>query len=257
MTRGPAGSRGRAAGRFAVLLGAAWLAAGCVTAQKAEKARGSRDLGYAYLQEGNLGGAVEELRKSIALNPRDPEAHHRLALAYFARRFYDEAEGSFRAATRLREDFPEAWLNWGSMKLAQERWAEAIPLLEKAALDPTYREPGRAWHNIGHARTEMGDLAGAREAFERVLKVTALFCPSVVGLGRVHEKQGDLREAVRLYRRARQCDEGDLHAVLRLGVALARMGEWGEALPLLNLVADRAPESGAGAEARDFLERAP
>ncbi|MDP6480150.1 MAG: tetratricopeptide repeat protein, partial [Phycisphaerales bacterium] len=49
---------------------------------------------------------------------------------------------------------------------------------EAAADEPTYRESGRAIHNLGWAYYNQGRFEESREAYQRVLEVTPLFCPS-------------------------------------------------------------------------------
>ncbi len=227
---------------------------GCVTpGVKGQKARGIRDLGYAYLQEGKIGDAIDQLRQAVKLTPRDAEAWMKLGLAYYAREVYDEAESAFDRATTLRPSYPEAWVNWGSLKLKQQKWGEAIPLLQKAADDPIYREPGRAIHNLGWAWFNLGEYQKARGEYQKVLKVTPFFCPSVYNLGLVYEAEGNLSEALRLYQRARECNPKDLNVYFSEGALHLKLDEWDEGRKLLELVSSQDPNGDLGAKARILL----
>jgi hypothetical protein len=67
-------------------------------------------------------------------------------------------------------DFPDdslALTYLGSSFGALRRFGEALPLLERAVLDPG--APPRAWQALGRVREELGDAPGAIAAYEHVL----------------------------------------------------------------------------------------
>ncbi len=233
------------------------LLPGCVTRAKAEKALGHQQLAQVYFDEGDLGGAVTELRESIRLNPWIPETHHLLANTYFAQGFLEEAEKEFKTAVRLRESFPDAYVNWGAMLMVQERWEEAISRFETAIDDPTYRETGRAYHDLAWAQYNLGRFEEARENYERVLKVTPLFCPSIHNLAMVYEAEGDLSRAEELYIRASECDPRDLKAPMALGKLYLRLDRIDDALHYLDFVAVQDADGDLGAEAIEIIDGLP
>ncbi len=229
------------------------LGSGCVTAARAQKALGHHTMAQAYFDEGDLAGSIAELRESIRLNPYLPESHHLLANCYFAKEMFEEAEKEFRTALRLQEPFPEAQMNLGAMLLAQERWEDAIAALQAAAEEPTYRESGRAHHNIGWAEYNLGRYEEARESYRLVLEVTPLFCPSIHNLGLVAEAEGDLSQAETLFLRARKCNKADLNTWMALGKLYLRLDNMEQAEFHLDFVDVHDENGPLGDEARELL----
>ena len=227
---------------------------GCITAKRAEQALGHQQLGQVYFDEGDVRGAVGEVQQSIELDPYIPESHHLLANCYFALQLYEKAASSYATATRLESSFPDAYVNWGAMLLLLEDWEEAVEKLTLAAEDPTYREAGRAYHNLGWAQYNLGRYEEARESYERVLRVTPLFCPSVYNLGLVAEAEGNLEEAERLYKRASDCNPKDLNTQMALGELNLRLDREEDARYFLDFVVAHDEEGPLGTRARQILD---
>jgi len=237
-----------------VVLVVGLLGSSCVTRQRAEKAISHQTMGLVYFDEGDFPGAVAELHESIRLNPHHPEAHHLLASCYFAMGLLDEAGKEYQIATRLQPSFPEAWVNWGALLVAQERWEEALKKLQAAVEDPTYRESGRAYHNMGWAHYNLAQYAEARECYERVLQVTGRFCPSIHNLALVAEAEGKLDEAEKRYLDAKDCNELDLNTWLRLGRLYIRLDRLEDAKYYLDFVAAHDEGGDLGEEAIQLLD---
>ena len=244
----------RASSVLLVVIAAGLLLPGCVTRQRADKALSHQKMGLVYFDEGDFPGAVGELRESIRLNPHHHEAHHLLASCYFAMGLYDEAGKEYQIATRLQPSFPEAWVNWGALLVAQERWEEALQKLKVAEADPTYRETGRANHNMGWAYYNLGKYDEARECYQRVLDVTPRFCPSVHNMALVAEAEGKLDEAEERYLQAKDCNELDLNNWLRLGRLYMRLDRPEDAKYYLDFVAAHDEGGDLGEEATQLLD---
>jgi len=240
-----------------LLLVFAFAGPGCVTRQRAEKALGHQKMGQVYFDDGDYPGSVGELKESIRLNPHHPEAHHILANCLFIMELYEDAYDEFGIATRLQKPFPEAQVNWGAMLMAQERWVEAIEKFQLAVDEPTYREVGRGYHNMGWAYYQLGRYEEARTAYERVLSVTGQFCPSILNLGMVTEAQGDLPEAEELYHEAMDCNDRDLNTWLRLGQLYIRLDRVEDAKYYLDFVAAHDEGGSLGDEAGSLLDDLP
>ena len=68
------------------------------------------NLGIALQAAGDLDSAIAPYKLAVVLDPRFPAAHYNLALANLSLSHHSDAEEGFRAALRLREDFPDAWV---------------------------------------------------------------------------------------------------------------------------------------------------
>lgn len=229
-------------------------APGCVTRQRAEMGLAHQKMGLVFFDQQDYHGAVGELLQSIELNPHHHEAHHLLANCYFTMGLHDDADREFHIATRLESSFPEAWVNWGALMIVEERWEEALQKFSLAVDDPSYREVGRAYHNMGWAHYNLGQYTEARECYERVLDVTPLFCPSVFNLALVAEAEGKLEEAEETYLRATECNEMDLRAWLRLGKLYVRLDRPADAEIYLDFVAAHDEGGTLGDEAVALLQ---
>ncbi|MDP7111674.1 MAG: tetratricopeptide repeat protein [Myxococcota bacterium] len=227
---------------------------GCITAQRAQKALGHHQLAQAYFDEGDVSGTIVELREAIRLNPYLPESHHLLANCYFVREMFDDAEKEFRTALRLQDPFPEAQLNLGAMLASRGRWDDAIVAFQAAADEPTYRESGRAIHNLGWAYYNQGRFEESRAAYQRVLEVTPLFCPSIHNMGLVSEAEGKLDEAESYFLRARKCNKADLNTWMALGKLYLRLDNLEQAEFHLDFVQSHDENGALGDEARQLLD---
>jgi|GEM_PF-1280452 len=140
----------------ALLLSSTAATSGCISAQRQEKAAGRVTLGSAYLREGNLPGAIETLEEGAKLDRRNWAAWNKLGLAYMAAGAYDKADEAFLKALDIVPEEAEALTNYGSFLIRAGRPAEAIPILEKAGQDLTYRKPAIPLSNLGYAYLELG-----------------------------------------------------------------------------------------------------
>ncbi len=135
------------------------------------------------LQAGRLTAARSRLQAAVAADPRFPGAQSLLA-SVFERLGNPEAAALARA--RVTGDgrytgMPDPWavdlvayghnpyalLVAASGEVSDKRFAQALPLLERARqLDP---RDARIYRQISRARGWMGDTAGAREALEQAV----------------------------------------------------------------------------------------
>jgi type IV pilus biogenesis/stability protein PilW len=222
-------------------LAVALTLAGCLTPRAMQDAQTHRKMGVALLSEGNAGGAVTEFKAAVKANPWDEEALHELGLAWFAVGKHDEAERCFKKVLQMEPAFSQAKLNYGSLLLAEQRWDEAITVLEPAAEDPEYRERARARHNIGWAWFNKGDMVKSRDSFQQVLRTHPSFCPALHTLAMVSEAEGQQKDALQLYRDAHSCAPKELGTLLSLGTLEGKLDLVPDACAHLKTVATVDP----------------
>jgi type IV pilus assembly protein PilF len=221
---------------------AALLLAGCLTPKALNDSQKSLKLGHAYFTEGDHAAAITHYKAAVKKNKWDREAWHHLGLAYFASDIAEQAEASLLKAIDLSEGaYPQAQMNLGTLYLETERFAEAEQLLEAALANPEYRQPARARHNLGWAKFNRGDYAGARDAYRKVLREFPRFCPSLKNLAMVDEAEGRLEDALARYRQALDCSPGDLGTLHGLGSVEARLDLVGDACGHLDTVVKADP----------------
>ncbi len=98
-----------------------------------------------------VGVPIEELQTRAGRDSNDAEAHYRLALGYWSKKRFDEAERALREAVVIEPRFAEGWLALGYLpyarrrKLMDEERKGRVPPDWIAALDESYRLRRRAF----------------------------------------------------------------------------------------------------------------
>jgi Tfp pilus assembly protein PilF len=128
---------------------AAFLLVACAGGRETTRkdAVASYKLGIAYLTEGRIAPALQELSKAEALNPANPEVLNALGFAYWMRKEHFLAEEKFRKAVALKPDYSEAWNNLAAMFIEQGRYGEAVGPAEQALKNVYYGTQERALAN--------------------------------------------------------------------------------------------------------------
>lgn len=187
-------------------------------------------IGRAYRETGYLDEAIEEFKKTIALNPKHPGAHYCLGMSYLLKDGtlkIKEAAVEFRAELAL---YPEEFLaiyNLGLACVVERKYEEAVTLLEKAArLRPqnpdVYLFLGNAYHGLSR-------FERAVESFNKCIALnpdldkTSIFAAevhfllgrSLVRVGRPDDGEKHLLAARELKAKALTTDRDKLDAYMK------------------------------------------
>jgi Tfp pilus assembly protein PilF len=198
----------------------------------AEQQQGSeihRELGDNLLTQGDPQQALKEYLQSLEV-AETPEAHNGVGLIYaFSLGRFDDGEKEFKRAIEMRSDYAEAMTNLGAVYLARNRFAEAIPPLEKAARDPLYKSRVLAQSNLGWALYRTGQAERGVSEIRGALAVAPKYCKGWRQLGTIFSEQNKLEDAaVAFARYADECpDVPDSH--LQSGKVLARLSKAAQA----------------------------
>jgi tetratricopeptide (TPR) repeat protein len=99
------------------------------------------NLGYLFLQRGELDGAISHFEMALEIRSRNAAAHYNfggalvennLANALARRGLPSEAVGHYENAVKLRPDYGDPYLNLGTVLFQQGRVADAIAQWQKA-----------------------------------------------------------------------------------------------------------------------------
>jgi tetratricopeptide (TPR) repeat protein len=121
------------------------------------------------------------------------------------------AEASFRRVTELASWNAEAWVYLSSVFLQEDRYAEAVPVLE-AAVKAVPREP-RVNFFLGVAYNRVGRNEEAARALERARELSPKDVPTISQLALVYETMGRQTLTDSLYEEALRL-EPDNHLIL-------------------------------------------
>jgi Tfp pilus assembly protein PilF len=140
---------------------------GATTAPAASQPTRGLEAGRAHIARGDMLAATIALREALRLAPELAEARASLGLALYAMGDLDAAAEELRRAVRANPDLADARLTLAAVLIARQEWQAAGSELETALLT----EPARlqAYYPLGFVRYAQGDLAGAIDAYRRLL----------------------------------------------------------------------------------------
>jgi tetratricopeptide (TPR) repeat protein len=169
-----------------------WLP-GCATSEESlQKSKGYYQEGLASLDHDQQKAFVS-FQKAVQLNSGNKEARYGLGHILALQGKLPQAEKELRIATKLDENYSEAYTYLGQVLEKQDRWPEAIASFRQALTNPLYATPDLARFHLGRSLVHEGDYQGAMEAFEDALVVDPPNVPPALlhlELGRVYYKLG-------------------------------------------------------------------
>ena len=162
--------------------------------------------------------AEADLRKLVALQPNNPEAHAELAVLCEHASRGAEALQHHEEADRLAPGYPRYLNNLAFALMVRGKPKDAIPKLEEA-LRAEPRSP-RLRNNLGYAYAATGDFSRAFEQFR--LGGTPVQARN--NLGFAYERAGNLVQAYDLYLQAARLDPADATSRSNLLEVATKMG---------------------------------
>jgi len=170
---------------------------GCVPNETLRKqGESSRNLGEAYMAQGNYTAALKELLAAEQLTPDDPYLHNDLGLTYMAKDRLDLAIEHFKKSLALKTDYAPAMNNLGTAYLAQQSWDAAIVCFKAISGDLLYATPHFPLSNLGLAYYNQKKYDLSAKYYQEALKVEPGFPTAIRGLGRTYQAQGKRVEAI-------------------------------------------------------------
>jgi protein O-mannosyl-transferase len=165
------------------------------------------NLCFAYLNQGRLEEAIEYGNRALKSSPNYAKAHNNLGLALKADGQIDKAIEHFQTAVDLRPSYAHAHKNLADALALRNRFAEAKDHYERAlALDPRY---ARAHKGLADLLAAAGQTQDAIEHYERALAIDPGFAEAHKNLAdllaaakRTKGAIGHYREALRLWKAA-------------------------------------------------------
>lgn len=182
----------------------------------------------ALAQAGDLAGAEAMLDAVHRGDPDQPEVNHQLGMIHARTGRTDSGLELLRRAVEMRPEESLYWNNLAAACLAIERTQEAVDAVRKAlTLDP---KNFMAWQNLALGRRDLGDRAGAVEAFDRAAALGSLDAGALAGWGECLGALGRFPEAEAVVRRGLAMAPDDPPILTLLGWLLSEQGKNTEAL---------------------------
>ena len=217
-------------------------------------AAATREIGEAYMRQGDYTSALRELMKAKKLDAEDPFTYNDLGLCYMAKKRMPDAIAGFKKAIALKPSYAPARNNLGSAYLAIEEWDQAIKVFNEIKNDVLYATPHFPLSNLGFAYYSKGQYSKALHYYKEALKVQPNFVNALRGVGRTYLAMNQGRLALRYLEQAvRQAPKvAEIH--FDLAEAYLLVGRLKEARYSYETVIDLAPpESALAAKAQQRL----
>jgi protein O-mannosyl-transferase len=187
-------------------------------------------LGVWFANHGDNVRAAAEFRAALRLRPQYPQAHNNLGMTAEARGDLDQAAAEYRAALALKPDFAEAHNNLGAALVhVPGHEAEAVAEFQAAVrLQPEFAS---AYSNLGRALLALPGrqaegLADLRQAVRMRPDLPDLHSNLADALA---DQQGQGEEAIREYQAALQINPRAAEVHNNLALALMAQGEFAAA----------------------------
>ncbi len=244
--------------RYWIAIACLGLLAACAAQQTAQKniqmAEATREIGEAYMRQGDYTAALRELLKAEKIDPDDPYVHNDLGICYMAKERMTDAVAHFKRAIALKPEYAPARNNLGSAYLSLEQWDAAIAVFKEITRDVLYATPHYPLSNLGIAYYRKGDYAKSLDYYKEALKIQPDFVNALYGIGRTYLAMNQGSLALRYLERAVQQAPKVPEIHFDLAEAYLLVGRFDQARYTYESVIDLAPsESSLAAKAKQRL----
>jgi type IV pilus biogenesis/stability protein PilW len=202
-----------------------------------------RNLGNAYLRQGDYTTALKELLKAEAMDPKDPHVQDSLGIIYSAKDRLEEAIEHYRKALSLKPDYASARNNLGSVYLIQKKWDEAISCLKPLTRNLLFASPQLPLYNLGWAYYNKHDYKMAEKYYQKALDMAPGYARALWGLGKIDIDTGKLHEAQRQLEAAVKSAPDYAQAYLDLGWLYFETGQRDKAVSAYKKVMSLSSDS--------------
>jgi tetratricopeptide (TPR) repeat protein len=169
------------------------------------QAEAEYDLAREYFYKAEPRMALDHCRKAIELDSSNAHALYfasTLHLYFCSGRLelsdpdchLSDAESFARRALQVDDHFREAKNTLGQILILEQRYPEAIAVLEPLTKDPAFESSFLAWGNLGWAQVLAGRIDQGIESLKSSV-TEPRFCVGYYRLGVAYEKKGDLAAA--------------------------------------------------------------
>jgi Flp pilus assembly protein TadD len=238
---------------LAVMVGAAL--ASTAAAQNTGDAEARFNSGVSHLREGRPALALEEFKKAIKQDPKNPYFQKGLGQAYAAQNRFKEAIEAFHKALSLNPYYVDVRNDLGMALISVGRREDGRKEFMAAFNDATNPSPELTSFNLGSSYLEEHNYAQAAEWFRTSLNKSKN-SPAYYGLAAALQKMGKQDEAIGQLEAALKDFPDNVPLLLSLGEAYYNAGRFGEARDRLEDAARKDP-NGAGKRANELLKHFP
>ena len=215
----------------------------------------SRNLGEAYMGQGDYTAALREFLKAEKLYSKDPYLQNDLGLTYMAKGKPDLAINHFKKAVEIKPDYTPAKNNLGTAYLAKKKWDDAIACFKEITGDLLYATPHYPLSNLGWAYYNKKQYKLAEKYYQDALKIEPEFVIALRGLGKTYIATGRIPEAVTILEKSARNSPRFAELYFDLANAYTLSRKYKKALDAYKKVIELAPNSPLAVDAQKEIER--
>jgi Tfp pilus assembly protein PilF len=217
----------------------------------------SFNAGLSHLREGRPAMAVEEFKKAVRQDGKNPYFQKGLGQAYLAVGKYDDAVSSFRKALELNPYYVDVRNDLGTALMLAGRRNEGLNEFLAAFNDPTNPTPEISSRNLGRAYLDGKSYPEAINWYRTSLGRNKSYPDAYLGLAEALMATGRTEEAVgTLETASKECPQsGDV--MVALGEAYFHVGRFAEARTRLEDARRKDPGGPVGRRAGQLLQQFP
>ncbi|HKW37121.1 MAG TPA: type IV pilus biogenesis/stability protein PilW [Burkholderiales bacterium] len=160
-----------------------------------ERARIHTELAGSYYQRGNLGVALSEARIAVAADSGYAPAYNLLALVYGDLRETGLAEEAFKRSLSINPNDPDANHNYGWFLCENKREEESLHYFMMAVRYPLYATPQKSYTMAATCALRKGNEKDASDYLERALKLDPNYYPALISFAQLKYRRGELDAA--------------------------------------------------------------
>ena len=224
--------------------------------QQVKNAKYHHRLAYGhFIENHDSEAALQEILKSLKLNPNVPEVHMLAGLIYTGRRDLLKALKHYRTAIELKPDYFEAKNNLGTVYLSLNMWEQAINVFNELITRDEYRTPAMGYNNLGWAHHKLNQDQVALKHFITATQLGPRLCPPHNNVGMLYLKRGEIDKAKRSLKTAiKRCPQY-AEPYLHLGRLYAQSGQAHQAITQWQTCQKLAPENEIGLRCESLSEQ--
>ncbi len=219
-----------------------------VQKQKPNALKAKTIFGYAALREGNLDEA-EAAFKDLSRSKGRGEvlSQEGLAVVYAKKGQPQKALAAAETVEKMAPDRAYAHVIKGDILASQNKTAEAKAEYETAVAKPEAEpfQKALAYNKLGRLQSDQGNLQQAKQLYAQAVEIDPYLVEAMSNKGVVHEKEGNLDQALAEYQKALSINQNDTFSAV-----LAQ-----KAQEMLELSKDKARSERVDKLVKDLAER--
>jgi tetratricopeptide (TPR) repeat protein len=240
----------RRAFAVAVLVGLPALAG----ADSAQDAEAFFNQGLVHLREGRAEMALDQFKKAVRIDEKNPYALKGLGLAYMQMHKYDDAVAALRKALVINPYYVDVHNDLGTALMLSGKRAEGKAEFQSAFNDATNPTPEKSAGNLGQAYFEEKNFVEAANWFRTAVNRNKLYVDGYLGLADALTRLGNTEETIAYLQSGAKEVPASGPIQLALCQALSGAGRLAEARKSCEEAARRDPVGPSGRRAVELLK---